>query len=76
MRNENEKANLVQSYLCTSAFTLAGLPYPLTAKYHMCLEGIETQLTARNKNACELTDYAKKCVEQMRFLSNHIIEKL
>lgn len=73
---ETETVEMIQAYLSTVAFTLAGLPYPLTAKYNMCLENIETCLTARNRNASELTDYAKDCIKQMRFLSNNILNKL
>lgn len=68
---EPEMAELLESFLCTSGFTEGGLPYPLTAKYHMCLEGIETSLTTRKPDGGKMTDYAKYCVEQMRTLSKY-----
>lgn len=70
---EPEQAALLQSLIGTFGFTEAGLPYPLTAKYHMYLEGIETELTARNRKESELTDYAKSCVRQMKLMCDHVI---
>ena len=63
-----EKAELLQCLLGTVGFTETGIPYPLTAKYHMCLEGIETENIARNRKSSDLTDYAKDCTAQMRRL--------
>lgn len=65
---EPEKAARMQALLGTVGFTESGMPYPLTAKYHMCLEGIATELTARNRQDCELTEYMKDSVRQMRLL--------
>ena len=48
------------------AFTETGIPYPLTAKYHMNLEGIPTENIARNRKSEEMTDYARECIEQMK----------
>lgn len=73
---EPEKAELVQSFLCMSGFTEVGLPYPLTAKYHMTLSGIPTENIARNRHSSELTPYAKSCVEQMKLMSDKIGELL
>lgn len=64
---EPEKAKSLQSFLSTVAFTEAGLPYPLSAKYHMCLEGIPTENIARVRSSDELTDYGRDCIEQMRY---------
>lgn len=69
--NEPEKAKLLQNFFTMSGFTEVGLPYPLTAKYHMCLEGIETELSTRKPDGGILTDYAKDCIRQMRALANH-----
>lgn len=66
-----EKAKLIQSFTGTAGFTEVGLPYPLTAKYHMCLEGLETENFARNRRSEELTDYVRMCVEQMRDQSKY-----
>lgn len=66
---ESEEADKLQSLIGTIGFTEQGLPYPLTAKYHMCLEGIETQNVARNRKSEELTGYVKDCVKQMNSLT-------
>lgn len=73
---EPEKAALIQALLGTAGFTEGGLPYPLTAKYHMCLEGIPTENIARNRRSEELTDYARGCVRQMRQICRAAYEKL
>ena len=46
---EPEKAELIQSVIGTLGFTESGIPYPLTAKYHMGLCGIPTENIARNR---------------------------
>ena len=71
-----EKADLVQTFLCMSGFTEVGLAYPLTAKYHMNLVGIPTENVARNRKSCELTDYARDCMKQMKLASDYIASKL
>ncbi|MBQ4323519.1 MAG: dihydrodipicolinate synthase family protein [Clostridia bacterium] len=67
---EPEKANLVQSVLGTFGFTETGLPYPLTAKYHMNLCGIPTENIARNRKSEEMNDYAKSCMRQMKYATD------
>ena len=66
----SEKADYVQSITGTFGFTEVGLPYPLTAKYHMNLCGLETENIARNRQAAELTDYAKSCMQQMKLATD------
>lgn len=61
-----DKAEKLQGLIGTFGFTEGGLPYPLTAKYHMSLSGIPTVNFARNRNAGELTPYVRSCVEQMK----------
>lgn len=73
---EPEKAELIQSVIGTFGFTEVGLPYPLTAKYHMCLNGIETANIARNRQSCELTDYARSCVGQMKIATDYLEQTL
>ena len=73
---EPEKAEFVQALLGISGFTEIGIPYPLTAKYHMCLEGIETENLARNRKSEELTEYAKDCTRQMRLLCQNVYQNL
>ena len=69
-------AEVVQSYIGTFGFTEVGLPYPLTAKYHMNLCGIETENLARNRASNELTDYAKGCMKQMKLATDKLEEFL
>ena len=72
---EPEQAELLQAFLCMSGFT-EGLPYPLTAKYPMGLEGIPTENLARNRRSEELTEYAKSCMRQMKQFSDHYTGRL
>ena len=60
----------MQAFLGTFGFTESGLPYPLTAKYHMSLCGLATENIARCKASEQLTDYAKDCVRQMKIASD------
>ena len=69
---KSEKADLVQSITGTFGFTEVGLPYPLTAKYHMNLCGIKTENIARNRKSEELTDYAKGCMKQMKLATDNL----
>ncbi len=70
-----EKAEYVQSVIGTFGFTEVGLPYPLTAKYHMNLCGIPTENVARNRKSTELTEYGKSCMRQMK-LATDKLEKM
>ena len=72
----SEKADLVQSITGTFGFTEVGLPYPLTAKYHMNLCGIKTENIARNRKSEELTDYAKGCMKQMKLATDSLEKQL
>ena len=67
-----EKADLVQSVIGTFGFTEVGLPYPLTAKYHMNLCDIPTENLARNRKSEELTDYARNCMKQMKLATDKL----
>lgn len=64
-------ADLIQSVIGTFGFTEVGLPYPLTAKYHMNLCGIPTENIARNRKSEELTQYAKDCMKQMKLATDY-----
>ena len=72
---EPARADLLQSVLCMAGFTEGGLPYPLTAKYHMCLEGIETELVTRKPGCNPMTDYDRDCMRQMRLLTKALEEE-
>jgi len=65
-------ADLVQSIIGTFGFTEVGLAYPLTAKYHMNLCGIETNILARHRHSSELTDYGKSCMRQMKLATDSL----
>ena len=71
-KDEPEKADLVQSVIGTFGFTEVGLPYPLTAKYHMNLCGIPTENIARNRKSEELTDYGISCMKQMKLATDYL----
>ena len=71
-----ENAELIQSVLGSLGFTEAALPYPLTAKYHMGLCGIPTELIARCRRSEELTEYAKSCVAQMKRLTDDFEKRI
>ena len=73
---EPQKANFVQSVIGTFGFTELGLPYPLTAKYHMNLCGISTESIARNRKSEELTEYAKSCMQQMKLATDYLENQL
>ncbi|MBR6747709.1 MAG: dihydrodipicolinate synthase family protein, partial [Clostridia bacterium] len=68
----DKTADLVQSVIGTFGFTEVGLPYPLTAKYHMNLCGIPTENIARNRKSEELTDYARSCMQQMKTATDYL----
>lgn len=73
---KEEKADLVQAVIGTCGFSESGLPYPLSAKYHMNLCGIKTENLARNRKSEELTAYAKSCTQQMKLVSDTLEEML
>ena len=65
-----KEAEALQAFIGTFGFTEGGLPYPLTAKYHMNLCGIPTENIARNRASEEMTDYAKGCMRQMKLAAD------
>ena len=69
---EHPDADFVQSVIGTFGFTEVGLPYPLTAKYSMCLCGIETANFARNRKSEEMTDYVKASVASMKYATDKL----
>ncbi len=70
------EAEALQAFIGTFGFTEGGLPYPLTAKYHMNLCGIPTENIARNRGSEELTDYAKSCMRQMKLATDRMEKAL
>ena len=69
---KSETADSIQAFIGTFGFTEVGLPYPLTAKYHMGLCGIKTENVARNRKSEELTEYAKSCMRQMKLATDRL----
>ena len=72
----DERADVVQSVIGTFGFIESGLPYPLTAKYHMNLCGIPTENLARNRASDELTDYGRSCMQQMKLATDALEKQL
>lgn len=58
-----EKAKDLQAILSMYAFEEC-MHYPVTAKYHMNLEGIEMELFSRSRDQKECNEYEKFCVKQ------------
>jgi len=71
-----QKAEVLQAMLGTFCFTEGGLPYPLSAKYHMGLCGMPTENIARTRPAADLTPYARSCVEQMKLAADCLEKQL
>lgn len=72
---EPEKAKLLASFLELYAFTEC-MDYPVTAKYHMNLEGVPMGLFTRSRDPKELTAYQKMAVERGRTLENYFREQI
>ena len=70
---EPEKAELVQSFLGTAAFTEA-LAYPVTAKYYLKeIAGLPLDsIVTRKRPESDLRDYDRSCIGQMEMLAKHI----
>jgi 4-hydroxy-tetrahydrodipicolinate synthase len=69
-------ADVVQALTGTIGFMEVGLPYPLTAKYHMNLCGIPTENISRVRSSNELTPYARLCMDNMKLLTDELEGKL
>lgn len=69
---ESEKADFVQGIIGTFCFTEGGLPYPLSAKYHMNLCGMPTENLGRSRKSEELTDYHRLCLRQMKLSTDKL----
>lgn len=67
---DSQTADLVQAVIGTFGFTEAGLPYPLSAKYHMNLCGIKTENVGRSRKSEDLTEYSKGCLQQMKLATD------
>ena len=65
-----QQAAFIQSILCSAGFIESAVSYPMSAKYHMCLEGIPTCITARCAPDHIFSDYEKSCVKQLKLLTD------
>lgn len=70
------EADTVQALTGTIGFMEVGLPYPLTAKYHMNLNGIPTENISRVRKSEELTDYGRLCMDNMKLLTDDLERRL
>lgn len=70
-----ETADLVQGVLGLFGFS-EQLAYPLTAKYHMNLCGIPTEVISRNRRPEEMTEYARSCMRQMKLVTDRLETEL
>ena len=66
-----QKAELIQSYLCMSAF-LENLSYPVCAKYKMNLNGVKMNLNARSKDRKFFINYQKEIIDQQIDLEAYV----
>jgi 4-hydroxy-tetrahydrodipicolinate synthase len=75
--DEPEKADIVQSFLGTAAFTEA-MAYPVTAKYHLKeIAGLPfNSIASRARSQHELTDYQTSSIQQMHHLASEIEKAL
>lgn len=72
---EPQKADYLADLLSVCAFT-ESMAYPVTAKYHLTLEGIPMELATRSRDWEELTLYQRQVVEQMRELTRQAAHAL
>lgn len=70
-KEQPKKAELMQAFL-GFASVIECQVYPVNAKYHMNLEGVQMTLNCRNKDKNELTGSRKLEVEQLHTLYHHM----
>ena len=75
--NSNKKeADIVQAFICMTAFT-ESLAYPATAKYYLnAYEGIEIEPISRAVDCNLITEYQKSCLAQMKILGDYIKKEI
>jgi 4-hydroxy-tetrahydrodipicolinate synthase len=72
----DEKADIVQAFICMSAFT-ESLAYPATAKYYLnAHEGIQIEPLSRAVDCSLIMDYQKSCLAQMKTLGDFIKKEI
>ena len=75
--DEPEKADLIQAFLGTAAYTEM-LAYPVTAKYHLQeIAGLPLNaISSRSRSQYELTEYQKSSIRQMHLLASEFEKAL
>lgn len=73
---DKKEAELVQAFVCMTAFT-ESLAYPATAKYYLnAHEGIEIEALSRAVDYNLITEYQKSCLAQMKTLGDFIKKEI
>lgn len=73
---DKKEAELVQAFVCMTAFT-ESLAYPATAKYYVnAHEGIEIEPISRAVDCNLITEYQKSCLAQMKTLGDFVKKQI
>lgn len=73
---DKKEAEIVQAFVCMTAFT-ESLAYPATAKYYLnAYEGIDIEPISRAVDCNLITDYQKSCLAQMKTLGDFIKKQI
>ena len=73
---DKKEAEIVQAFVCMTAFT-ESLAYPATAKYYVnAHEGIEIEPISRAVDCNLITEYQKSCLAQMKTLGDSIKKQI
>lgn len=73
--SDPERAERLGDILGVLGFIENGLPYPISAKYHMTLCGIPTELISRAPSGSALSDYQKGCIRQLKAVADRLHEE-
>ena len=73
---DKKEAELVQAFVCMTAFT-ESLAYPATAKYYVnAHEGIKIEPISRAVDCSLITEYQKSCLAQMKTLGDFLKKQI
>ena len=73
---DKKEAELVQAFVCMTAFT-ESLAYPATAKYYVnAHEGIKIEPISRAVDCNLITEYQKSCLAQMKTLGDFVKKQI
>ena len=68
-------ADKIQSFITALAFSEC-LAYPLSAKYHMTLRGMDTVPICRCRDNTDLNEYQMSCIRQLKSASDALEQML